>query len=234
MTTTTSPAGPTLGAARGRTPGDGTVPTGRRWALTGVLAGLAGAVGILASASMTAVYDTGIGGDPAAIAAEVEGYTAQLLVFHTATMLATVLLLVFAVGLHRRLAAALPAGSLLPGVAAAGLGLVSVAGLMGSGLTTEFLFAPADPSETVLESTVFFSHWTGTIPWLWVGAGLAAVAVAVAALRHGAAARWLGWTSLGLGTVTLLVGLSPLQYLAGMVGPVWVLVAGLALTLERR
>jgi ABC-type multidrug transport system permease subunit len=97
---------------------------------------------------------------------------------------------------------------------------------MGTGLDTEFIFgAPAE--ETVAESAVFFGHWIGTIPWLWLGAGIAALAVAVAALRHAAAPRWLGWVSLVLGGLATLFGLSPLQYMAGFVGPVWLVVAGL-------
>lgn len=208
-------------------------PTGRRWALAGVGAALAGGVGIVASGTMGAVYDPAISGDAAAVAREVADSTVPLLVFHTGTMLATVLLVVFAAGLHRHLAAALPAGSLVPGVAAGGLGLTAVAGLLGAGLTTEFLFAPADGS-AVAESAVFFSHWVGTIPWLWVGTGLAALGVAVAALRHGAAPRWLGWASVVLGVLTLLLGVSPLQYVAGMTGPVWLLLASAALARSPR
>ena len=45
----------------------------------------------------------------------------NLLVFHTATMLAAVLVLVFAAGLRRRLAAQSPVGSLLPDISAFGL-----------------------------------------------------------------------------------------------------------------
>ena len=86
----------------------------------------------------------------------------------------------------------------------------------------------------VAESAVFFNHWIGTIPWLWVGAGVTGVAVAVAAIRHGAAARWVGWVGLVLGGLTLLLGVSPLQYMAGMTGPVWLVVTALGLALGDR
>jgi len=79
----------------------------------------------------------------------------------------------------------------------------------------------------VPEAAVVYNHWVGTIPWVWVGAGVAAVALAIAALRHAAAPRWIGYVSLILGGLTLLVGLSPLQYLAGMTGPIWLLVVSL-------
>jgi hypothetical protein len=200
----------------------------RLWAVTGAAAGLAGLVGIQASMTIDAVYDERIAGQPDRIVERLGELTANILVFHTATMLAVVLMIVFAAGLRRRLAEQGPAGSLLPDVAAGGLGLVSVAGLLGSGLTTEFIFGVAEPDgRLVPEAAVFFGHWVGTIPWLWVGAGLAGVAVAAAALRHGAAPRWIGWTAVVLGGLTLLLGMSPLQYMAGFTGPLLVLLTGL-------
>jgi hypothetical protein len=53
------------------------------------------------------------------------------------------------------------------------------------------------------------------------------VAVAVAALRHAAAPRWIGWVAAVLGGITLLFGMSPLEYMAGFTGPVLVMVLGL-------
>lgn len=224
---TLSPTRPAEAATVTRTP--------RAWAATGIAAGLAAIVGIAASMQIDAVYDPAAEGDPEAIVTRLGELVPQILVFHTATMLSTVLLVVFAAGLRRRLADQLPTRSILPDVAAGGLGLVAVAGLLGSGLTTEFVFAVADPSiPLVPETAVLFNHWVGTIPWLWVGAGVAGVAVAVAALRHGGVATWLGWVGLVLGGLTLLLGISPLQYMAGMTGPIWLLVTALGLTLGDR
>lgn len=230
MSTNTS----TGAAVAAPTTTDGTTTTRSRrlWAWAGVGAGLAGIVSIGASMQVDAVYADGVQGNPTAVVARLAEQTAPILVFHTATLVGLLLLVVFAAGLRRRLAGQLPSRSLLPDVAAAGLGLVAVAQLMGSGLTTEFVFGVTDPDAHVVpEAAVFFGHWVGTIPWLWVGAGLAGVTVAVAALRHGATARWVGWVGAVLGGVTLLLGISPLQYMAGMTGPLWLLVtaAGLAL-----
>ena len=99
---------------------------------------------------------------------------------------------------------------------------------MGAGFTTEIVFGLQDDAKILdPEFAAVVGHWIGTVPWLWVGAGLTGVAVAVAALRHAAAPRWIGWVGAVLGGITLLIGLSPLQYMAGFTGPVLVLVLGL-------
>ena len=71
-----------------------------------------------------------------------------------------------------------------------------------------------------------YNHWIGTIPWLWTLAGLAGVAL-FAAFRRGGVPRWIGLVGLVLGGLTLLLGVSPLQYMAGMTGPLWLLVTSL-------
>ena len=204
------------------------------WAGFGLAAGLCGIVSIAASTATGAVYEKDIAGDPVAITDRLAEMTPQILVFHTATMLSTLLLVVFAAGLHRHLAQRVGSDSLLPTVASFGLMLVSVAGLMGTGLTTEFVFGVHEPDQLVPEAAVFFGHWIGTIPWLWAGAGLTAAAVATASLRHAAYARWLGWVSAVFGGLILLLAVSPLQYMAGMLGPLWVTIASAGLFFSRR
>jgi hypothetical protein len=206
--------------------------TSRAWARTGVLAGIAGIASIVTSLQIDVSYDPAVSGDADAIVARLAELRPQIIAFHLTTAVAALLIVVFAAGLHRRLAAQLPPGSLLPAVAAGGLGLVSVAGLLGSGLDTEFLFAPDTAS--VPESAAFYGHWVSTIPWLWTGAGLTGIVLAVAALRHAAAPRWTGWVSVVLGGLTLLAGISPLQYMAGFVGPVWLLVVALGFSFGDR
>lgn len=205
-----------------------TTTTGRGWARAGALAGLFGMIGIGASTAAGAVYDPKVAGDAPAIVEKLADQTPALLIMHTFMLFATILLIPFAAGVRRRLATQTRAGSLLPDVAALGLVLASVAGLMGTGLDTEFIFGVnAAEDDLVPETAAFYGHWVGTVPWLWVGAGLAGVAIAVAALKQAAAPRWIGWVGALLGGLTLLVGISPLQYMAGFTGPLMVLVIGL-------
>lgn len=202
-------------------------PPGRGWAGAGLLAGLFGAVGIVASLQVDAVYADKYAGNAAAITERLGDFVPQILVMHTSLLLATVLLLVFAAGLKRRLAAQAPAGSILPDVAASGLWLTSVAGLMGTALNTEMVFAVSDSeARLVPEVGALWGHWIGTVPWLWLGAGVMGVALAIASLKHGAAPRWIGFVAAFLGGLTLIAGVSPLQYMAGFFGPLLVLVAG--------
>ena len=204
-------------------------PSGRGWILAGTGAGVLGIVGAIASGMVDAVYDPAAAGDAEAVTAKLATQVTEILAFHTATMFSCVLLVLFAAGLHRQLLARTRPDSLVPGVAVAGLGLVAVAQLIGAGLTTEFAFALTEDAGLVLpESATFFNHWIGTIPWLWGGAGLTGLALFRAA-RTGAYASWLGWTSLVLGGLTALFMVSPLQYMAGMTGPVWLIVVSLGL-----
>ncbi len=224
MTTTTSHVPVAGEAARAVRP---------TWAASGLVAGLAGIVSIVASSTTGAVYEEDIAGDAVAITARLSEMVPQILVFHTATMLSALLLVVFAAGLQRQLVQRLGGDSLLPATASGGLLLVAVAGLMGSGLTTEFVFGVGDPELLVPETAAFFGHWIGTIPWLWGGAGVSALAVAVAALRHGAYARWIGWCSVLLGGLATLFAISPLQYLSGAAGPLWLTIVSAGLLFSR-
>ncbi|WP_237720479.1 MULTISPECIES: hypothetical protein [Rhodococcus] len=208
-------------------PAPGRPRAGRWWAYVGILAGVAGIVGIQASMSIDAVYAKASAGDPVAIMNGLAGQRTGILVMHVSIMTAALLILVFAAGLSQRLRAALPAESILPSVAAFGLVLTSAACLLGTGLTTELVFGLGDNEQLVPEFAVVGGHWMGTIPWLWAGAGVSAVAVAVALLRGQAGPRWIGWVSLVLGLVTAVIGVSPLQYLAGFTGPLWVLVSAI-------
>ena len=227
MTTTVVNTGSTHAAER---------PAGssRRWQVAGLGAGIAGIGSIVGSSLSGAVYEDRIAGDAVAITDRLAEMTSQILFFHTATMISCALLVVFAAGLHRDLRQRLGSYSLLPQVASYGLLLVAVALLMGGALTTEFVFGVADPGQIVPEVAAFFGHWIGTVPWLWGGAGLTGLVVAIAALRHRSYSRFIGSTSVVLGGLAAFFFVSPLQYMAGMVGPLWLTIFSIALLLSRR
>jgi len=204
-------------------------PPSRTWAVSGLIAGLAGTVAIYSSLQVDAVYAEDYVGDAERITERLGDFVPEILVLHEGMTLAAVLLLVFAAGLRRRLARRLPADSLLPGVAAGGLLLTSVVALLGAGFSTEIVFGLTAPEgELDPEFAAVVGHWIGTIPWLWVGAGLSGVCVALAAFRHGALPRWIGLGCAVFGGPTLLAGMSPLQYMAGFTGPLLVLLMGAA------
>lgn len=204
----------------------------RAWVLAGVGAGVASIVSIAASMMSGAVYEVELAGDALGITERLAEQTVPILVFHTSAAAAALLLVVFAAGLRRFLWERTPIDHLAPQVASSGLLLVSVVLLMGTALNTEFIFGIQDPELLVPETAVFFGHWIGTVPWFWAGAGLAALAVGVAGRRYGAVSGWLTWVSLILGAITTLIAVSPLQYMAGMTGPLWLAIVSVALLRE--
>ena len=206
----------------------------RHWALAGVGAGVAGVGAIVSSGLVDAVYDPAIQGDAGAIADKLATQTEAAFVFHTFALVSAVLLVVFAAGLLRRLRHGLAergvADSLLPTAAFAGLAGTAVVQVIGTSLDTEFLFGLPHQDVLVDSNVVMYGHFIGTVPWCWVLAGLAGLALHLAG-RAGAVPRWVGRVGLVLGGLTLLAGISPLQYVAGMVGPVWLLVTALGFAL---
>src|SRR5262249_29651742 len=117
--------------------------------------------------------------------------------------------------------------SLVPFVAASGLVGTAVVSVLGSGLDTEFMMPFAQGDGLVDDSTAaMYNHWVGTIPWLWTLAGLAGIGLYVAA-RRGVVARWVGRVGLVLGGLTVLLGISPLEYMSGVTGALWLLATSL-------
>lgn len=205
----------------------------RGWAAAGVLAGGSAVASIQLSTMASPVYDAATPPTAAWVAEQLSTKVPVLIGFHLTTTIAALLLMIFAAGLKRRLDAQAPADSLPPNVAAIGLVITSAILIMGAGLNTEFIFGLATPGMMPATDVSFYSHWVATISWLWVAAGVSAVALGLASLR-GAAPRWIGVVSLVLGALTALLGVSPLQYMAGFVGPLWLLVVALGFLLGDR
>ena len=211
-------------------PTPGRLRQSRLWAVAGVGAALAGMGTIVTSSAVDAVYDPTLVNQPVELAARLEELAPWMFAFHSVTVVGALLMVVFAAGLFRRLTASLPSGSALPLVAFAGLVGTSVVSILGSGLDTEFMmtFAFADGA-VAPSSAAMYNHWIGTIPWLWTLAGLTGVSVFLAA-RARAVPRWLGTVGLVLGGLTLLLGISPLEYLSGAAGVLWLLVTAVGFT----
>ena len=102
--------------------------------------------------------------------------------------------------------------------ALAGLGaaVASIAGTVGAGLVHGV-----------------YGHWIGTVPGCTMLLGLGGLGV-FAASRRGGVPRWLGVAGLVLGGLTVLLGISPLQYMAGMTSALWLIVTALGFTFGDR
>ncbi len=194
----------------------------RSWALAGLGAGVAGIGTVVTSSMVNAVYDDTLHGDPQAIADKLADQTAPMMAFHTFTLVGAVLMVVFAAGLFRRLRDRLGDASIAPLVAFGGLLGTAVVSVLATGLDTEFMMGIPD-GEVDPVNAVLYNHWIGTIPWCWVLAGLAGLALFNAG-RAGAAPRWIGLVGLVLGGLTVLLGVSPVQYMAAAPGALLVLV----------
>ena len=209
-------------------------PTSRRWLTAGVVAGLAGIGSIVASSMTGAVYEDDIAGDAVAITDRLSEMVPQILLFDTATMVSALLMVVFAAGLYRQLRGRARRRQPAPrrrldrpgadlGGPDHGLGShhrVRVrsrsAGLAGA--RDGRLLRPLARHHPVA---------------LGRGRPDRRLDGGRRAPRYGAYARWIGWTSAVLGGLALLFAVSPLQYMAGMVGPLWLTIATLGLTFSR-
>jgi hypothetical protein len=229
MTATVTTTAPRVGAPDA----PATRSAGRGWAWAGALAGVAG-IGMTIASGSVSVTEDALADNVLVHEAVIDGEGAvwAFQVLCSATALG---ITVFAAGLRRKLAAQAPADSLLPALAAAGLGLVAAMLLVGGGISTELFWSLVQDADKVDPDTIG-AHMAifNTMAWVWAGIGLTTGAVAVAAIRHGSLPRWLGWFSV---VVTVLVALSqlvPLQYMAAFFGAPWLLVAGIGLARAER
>ncbi|GAA3542912.1 hypothetical protein AFL01nite_10360 [Aeromicrobium flavum] len=198
---------------------------GRGWALAGVVAGVGGFATTILSMSAGAAYVDGEPQDADRIAASLGDHVPELISFHVVATLTVLALVPFGLGLHRRLRAGLGHDSLVPGTAAFGILGTALVVLMGTALNTEFIFGVAD-GLAVPEAATVFNHWIATVPWVWGLTGLTGWAL-FRAWRAGAVRGWIGIAGAVLGTLSLLLSVVPLQYMAGWTGSVMVALAGL-------
>jgi hypothetical protein len=207
----------------------------RGWAIAGVLAGVAGFTALVLESGLAMFDQKEAYADAALMYAETHDRSLIIAVFLPLMVLAALTAAIFGAGLRRWLAAQSPAGSLLPELAGWGTLLVAALSLVGSGPVTEVYFQvlhtynPADP-----DIAMTLQRLLDTLPWVWTGLLLTTGALTVAALRHGAAPRWLGWVSAVFTVLMVAVNVFPQQYLTGYLGAIWLVIAGTAFALRRR
>lgn len=205
----------------------------RAWALAGIGAAVAGMATVVTSTMVDVVYRDAFASDTDGLAAELAGKAPVMFAFHSVTVLGAVLVVVFAAGLLRRLRSGLP-DSIAPVVAFTGLAGTAVVSVLGAGLDTEFMVPLTQDADAVDDaSAAMYNHWIGTIPWLWLLAGLAGLAL-FSASRQGVVPRWIGLVGLVLGGLTVVLGISPLEYLSGATGSLWLLVTSIGFVLGDR
>ncbi|GAA3803207.1 hypothetical protein [Nocardioides panacisoli] len=216
--------------ARADLPATGPAPaattTDRRWALAGIGAGLAGIGSIITTTMVDGVYDQDLVGHPDLIADKIADERGWMFAFHSISMLGALLMIVFAAGLFGRLKATVGVTTSTI-VALAGLVGTAVVSVLGAGLDTEFMMSLSFDRDSVDDYNIaHYNHWIGTIPWLWVLAGLSGLAL-FAIARQGGVPRWIGRVGLVLGGLTALLGVSPLEYMSGVTGALLVLVTAI-------
>jgi len=225
MTTTVTTTHPVRSDVENPSEPAGSRAASRGWAFAGIGAALCGIATIVTSSMVDTVYQEKYGSNLDGFSADLQDKTGVLFAFHSITALGAVLMLVFAAGLHRRLRSVLP-DSIVPTVAGAALAGTAVVSILGSGLDTEFMMALAGNGDVPDSSAALYNNWIGTIPWLWTLAGLAGLGL-YAAARQRVVARWVGRVGLVLGGLTVLLGISPLEYMSGVTGALWLLVTAL-------
>jgi hypothetical protein len=203
----------------------------RLWALSGVAAGVLGLGTVVTSSMIDVVYREEFQGTTSGVAEAMRDKAGVMFAFHSITVLGALLMVVFAAGLFRRLRAG-AGDSLAPMIAFGGLLGTAVVSVLGAGLDTEIMMPLATQDGAVVPDPTasFYNNWIGTIPWCWVLAGLAGLAV-YAASRLRVVPRWIGRLGLVLGGLTALLGVSPLEYLAGVTGALWLVGTSLAFLL---
>jgi hypothetical protein len=203
----------------------------KRWATAGWVAGLLGFATFLGPASALIVPTDDLD-DNAKLVEHLDGLQGWIWAFQTSTFLLAVLVVVFGLGLRRRLAGQAPTGSILPDVAAAGMLLVAGLLLVGGGIGTEMFHSvrnihDVDPDTLATQLTVY-----NTLAWVWAGGILTTGAIAVAGLRHGSVSRGLGRFAAVMTGLIALTQVLPFQYLAVAPVALFLIVTGIALQRE--
>lgn len=218
-----SPATSTMPAAGGH----------HRWAAAGWIAGLLSIpVYLVVTGGLMVPNDTLVDNDR--VLDELRGDAAWVWAFQTGSVAIALLVVVFGLGLRRRLAGQTPAGSILADLAAAGMLLVAALTLVGGGISTEMFHSLRHPDEIDPDTIAAHLAIFNTMAWVWAGGMLTTIATAVAGLRHGAIGRKLAIFAAVMSVLVALTQLVPLQYLAVLPVTLFLIVSGIALQRETK
>ncbi len=201
------------------------------WSWAGIVAGVGGLLTIVIATAIDPGEDALA--DNARLVAEVQGDEWLVWAYQVTGVGTAAALVLFALGLKRRLGQQEPAGSLVPGVVAAGLLLTAGMCLVGSGISTELYSGLADADQTDPDTIGANAAIFATMGWVWAGVGLTAGAVALAG-RRGSVSRRLGRTSLAAAGLIGVTQVVPLQYLALLPASLWLLAAGVSFVRSER
>jgi hypothetical protein len=200
----------------------------RGWAYAGLLGGIGAFIFFLGPASMLTV-ETESYADNVKVLADLEGKTEWVWAFQTTSFALAMLLVVFGVGLRRRLAGQEPAGSLVPDCALLGLVLMAVMTLVGGGISTEMFHALRNADEADPDTIAGHLSIYNTMAWVWAGGLLTTGAVAIAGLRHGSVGRGLGRFAAVMSGLVIVTQVLPFQYLAVLPMAIFLIVCGISM-----
>lgn len=200
---------------------------GRGWAAAGWIGGVLTFAFFLGPASALTV-PTDAMRDNALVADHLAGKQGWIWAFQTGSVLLAALVVVFGLGLRRRLAVQSPSGSLLPDVAGAGMLLVATMLLVGGGIGTEMFHSVRHVDEVDPDTLGAHLALYNTLAWVWAAGALTSGAVAVAGLRHGSVGKGLARFSAVMTALVVLTQVLPFQYLAVLPVALFLLVAGIA------
>jgi hypothetical protein len=200
----------------------------RGWAYAGLFGGIGSFLFFLGPASMLSPSQDSYA-DNAKVLAELEGKAGWVWAFQTGGVTLALLLIVFAVGLRRRLAGQEPAGSLVPDLAGLGLILMAIMTLVGTGISTEMFHALRHTDEVDPDTISAHLAIYNTLAWVWAGGLLTTGAMAVAGLRHGSVSRRIGLFAAVMSVLVAVTQVLPIQYLAVLPMSIFLIVCGFSM-----
>jgi hypothetical protein len=200
----------------------------RGWAYAGLLGGIGAFIFFLGPGSMLTTSRDAFA-DNALVVEELDGKAPWVWAFQATSFALAMLLVVFGVGLRRRLAGQEPAGSLIPDCAMIGMLLMAVMSLVGGGISTEMFHALRHADEVDPDTIGAHMALYNTMAWVWAGGLLTTGAVAIAGLRHGSVSKGLGRFAAVISGLVIVTQVLPFQYLAVLPMAIFLLVAGIAM-----